>query len=181
MNKKKTWKLTVRDITLIGMMIAVIEVCKVALSFAPNIELTSFWIIMFSLYFGKKIYWVIPAFILIEGAMYSFQDWWVMYLYVWPLLAILTRAFRKMESAVSWAIFSFIFGIMFGGLCSLTRVFIGAWNGGIMNGFRFAFGWWVAGIPFDILHGAGNFVLMLVLYHPITSVMKKTTHMLGQD
>ena len=38
-------KLTVRDITLIGMMVAVIEVCKAALGFLPNIELTTFWII----------------------------------------------------------------------------------------------------------------------------------------
>ena len=44
-------KLTIGDIALMGVMVAVIEVCKVALNFLPNIELTSFWIIMFTLLF----------------------------------------------------------------------------------------------------------------------------------
>ena len=44
-----------KDITLIGMMIAVIEVCKVVMAGIPNVELTSFWIIVFCACFGKKI------------------------------------------------------------------------------------------------------------------------------
>ena len=53
--KEKKVALTIKDITLIGMMVAVIEVCKVALAWAPNIELTSFLLIMFTLFFGRKI------------------------------------------------------------------------------------------------------------------------------
>lgn len=56
-----------KDITLIGMMIAVIEVCKVVMAGIPNVELTSFWIIVFCACFGKKMFYTIPAFILIEG------------------------------------------------------------------------------------------------------------------
>ena len=79
-------KLTIGDIALMGVMVAVIEVCKVALNFLPNIELTSFWIIMFTLLFRWRILFVIPVFILVEGAMYGFGLWWIMYLYAWPLL-----------------------------------------------------------------------------------------------
>jgi energy-coupling factor transport system substrate-specific component len=57
-NKKKKKLLTVRDITLIGMMVAVIEACKMAMTFLPNIELTSFWIIVFTLFFGWKMVFV---------------------------------------------------------------------------------------------------------------------------
>ena len=85
----KMKKITVRDITLIGMMVAVIEVCKAALSFLPNIELTTFWLILFTLYFGRKILLVIPVFILIEGCIYGFGLWWVMYLYMWPFWCFL--------------------------------------------------------------------------------------------
>ena len=53
---------SIRDIAQIGMMIAVIEVCKFALSGIPNVELTSFWLIMFTLFFGWKIIVVVPAF-----------------------------------------------------------------------------------------------------------------------
>ena len=40
---------------MIGMAIALIEVCKAAMMGVPNIELTSFWIIMFTIFFGRKI------------------------------------------------------------------------------------------------------------------------------
>ena len=73
---EKKSKVAIKDIALIGMMVAIIEVCKVALAWAPNIELTSFWIIMFTLFFGKRIIYVIPVFILIEGTMYGMHLWW---------------------------------------------------------------------------------------------------------
>lgn len=170
---KEAFKLTVRDVTLIGLMVAIIEVCKIALSWAPNVELTSFWIIMFAIHFRKKVFFVIPVFILVEGIMYGIHLWWIMYLYVWPLLAILAICFRKMDSAVSWSILSGIFGLMFGLLCSIPYIFIGAVDG-IASGFRMAFAWWISGIPWDLVHGIANFFIMLVLYRPISGVMKKT-------
>ena len=48
-------KLSIKDITLIAMTVALIEVCKVTLSFLPNIELTTFWLIMFTIYFMNYI------------------------------------------------------------------------------------------------------------------------------
>ena len=157
-------KISIRDIALIGMMVAVIEVSKQALAFAPNIELISFWVILFSLYFGRRIFFAIPVFILIEGAIYGIQIWWIMYLYAWPLLAILARLFRKMESAIGWAVLSGAFGLSFGAMCAIPYIFI--------SGPQAAFAWWIAGIPWDITHCIGNFVIMFVLYHPMTKVMK---------
>ena len=55
-DKKKLLRLTIQDITLIGMMVAVIEVCKMAMTFLPNIELTTFWVIMFTLFFWVEDY-----------------------------------------------------------------------------------------------------------------------------
>ena len=46
-NLKKKRKITILDIALIGVMTAMLEVCKTALSFLPNVELVSFWIILF--------------------------------------------------------------------------------------------------------------------------------------
>lgn len=166
-------KLVIKDIALIGMMVAVIEVCKVALSFLPNIELTSFWLIMFTLFFGWKIVFVVPVFILIEGAMYGVGLWWIMYLYAWPLLVLIAFLFRKQESMWFFCFLSSIFGFSFGFLCSFPYFFIGAVGNGVMAGIRSAFLWWIAGIPWDIVHGVGNFVLMLILYKPITMAMKR--------
>ena len=169
--KKK--KITTWDITQIGLMVAVIEVSKFLLAVFPNIELTTFWIIIFTLYFGPKVMLVIPVFILIEGAVYGFGLWWVMYLYIWPLLSMLVLLFKKHASVWFYAVLSGLFGLFFGAMCAIPYFFIGAVGGGIRSGLTAAFTWWVAGIPFDIVHCIGNFVLMLILYSPMTKIMNK--------
>ena len=170
-NKKK--QLSIRDIALIGVMVAVIEVCKMAMSFLPNIELTSFWVILFTLFFGWKMVFVIPVFILIEGCVYGFGLWWVMYLYAWPLLALFTYLNRKKETLLFWSLTSATFGLLFGAMCAIPYFFVGLLDGGIAAGVRTAFAWWVAGIPWDITHAIGNFVLMMVLFVPVRTMMKK--------
>lgn len=164
-------KLKVKDITLIAMMVAVIEVCKIVLSSIPNVELTSFWIIMFSLYFGKRIYLVIVVFILIEGLMFGINLWWIMYLYTWPLLAFVSMRFKDHHSVYTWVMISGIFGLLFGLLCSFPYIVVGTVGYSLLNGLKTAFAWWVAGIPWDIVHGLSNMVIMFILYYPVIKVM----------
>lgn len=169
--EKRQKKLTIADIALMGVMVAVIEVCKVAMAFLPNIELTSFWIVMFTLLFQWRILFVIPVFILVEGAMYGFGLWWIMYLYAWPLLALAAYLNRKQESVWFWSVLSAMFGFLFGFLCALPYAVIGTADSGLRGGLYAGFTWWVAGIPFDIAHGVGNFVLMAVLHKPVRTAM----------
>ena len=163
--QKQSNRLTARDITIMALMVAIIEVSKVALAQIPNVELTSFWVIMFTLYFGTRIFYVIPVFILIEGMMYGFNLWWIMYLYAWPMLAIVVLVFKKMKTAWEWSFVSGLFGLCFGFLCAIPYIFT--------SGIAGAFAWWVAGIPWDFVHGIANFIIMLVLYKPMKLVMSK--------
>ena len=167
----KNKKVDTRDIAFVGMAIAVIEVCKIALQAVPNVETTTFWIMMFTLVLGRKMLFVIPAFILIEGCIYGFGLWWIMYLYAWPLLALIAWLIRKSDSALTFSIVSGFFGLFFGALCSIPYYFIG--------GFVMMFNWWVAGIPFDIMHGISNFVIMLLLYRPVRKVMDRVNSQKG--
>ena len=167
--QKQSNGLTVRDITIMALMVAIIEVSKVALAQVPNVELTSFWIIMFTLYFGPRIFYVIPVFILIEGLMYGFGLWLIMYLYAWPMLAIVVLLLRKMNTAWDWSFVSGMFGLLFGFLCAIPYIFT--------SGFAGAVAWWIAGIPWDLVHGIANFIIMLVLYKPIKLVMAKMQNM----
>ena len=158
-----------RDIALIGLMTAVIEVSKLALGFLPNIELTSFWLIFFTLVFGRRAAAAVPAMILIEGCIYGFGIWWWMYLLAWPLLTILAWIFRRQESVWFWALLSGAFGLLFGAMGSAVYFFAGV-SGSIAVRLSASFAWWVAGIPWDIAHAAGNFFLMLFLYPPLKRI-----------
>lgn len=54
-------------------------------------------------------------------------------------------------------------------MCSIPYLLIG--------GIHTAVAWWVSGIPFDMIHGISNFVLMLVLYKPLRRVLSETDRM----
>ena len=156
-----------------ALMIAVIEVCKLTMQSLPNIELTSFLLILFTLRFGRLTLYTVPALILIEGLIYGFGMWWVMYLYAWPLLALFVRAFSRVDSAFFWAMVSGVFGLIFGLLCAVPYFFVGFLGGGFMQGLTQMLAWWVAGIPFDLVHGVSNFVIMLALYRPVSSLLAR--------
>lgn len=160
-------KMKIKDIVMIGMMVAILEAAKAALMMIPNVELVSFFIILFTLFFGKKIFYALPVFILVEGMIFGFGVWWVMYLYAWPVLALVTWMFRKQESVWIFATISGVFGLMFGALCSIPYFFIGGWQMG--------FTWWIAGIPYDPIHGVSNFILCMVLFTPLRRVLRKIT------
>lgn len=154
-----------KNITLIGVMVATLEVAKFALSFLPNVELVTLLIMLYTLYFGRKIIYVIPVFVLIEGIVWGFGIWWIMYLYVWPLLALITYLFRKTENVVFWAVIAGVFGLTFGALGAIPYLFVGGWGAAIS--------WWVAGIPYDIIHCMSNIVITLVLFPPLRKALSK--------
>jgi len=161
-----------QDVATVGLMVAVIEACKLVMQGLPNIEMTSFLIILFTLRYPRLTWYAIPVFTLIEGMLYGFGLWWVMYLYAWPLLTLVTSAFARTDSAFFWAMVSGLFGLLFGALCAVPYFFIGFVSGGLTQGLSQMFAWWVAGIPYDLIHGASNFALMLALYRPISSLLK---------
>lgn len=153
------------DIARMGMMAAVLEAAKYALSFLPNVELVTLLIILYTLCFGKKVLPVIAVFVLLEGCLYGFGLWWVMYLYTWPLLAGATYLLRRQRSAWVFSVLAGAFGLMYGALCSIPYLFVG--------GPAAAFSWWVAGIPYDIVHCVSNFILCSLLFRPLRNVMMR--------
>lgn len=160
-----------KDIALIGMMSAIMITAQVALGFLPNIELVSLLVILYTLLFGWRALYIIYVFVAAEGLIYGFGLWFINYLYVWTILFALVLLFRKLNSPFLWAVISGLFGLSFGALCSIPY-FI---TGGPASGFAY----WVQGIPFDILHGAGNFIAALILYHPLYSLLTYIKRRMG--
>ena len=165
--------LSTKDISRLGLMIAVLEVSKLALNHLPNIELVSFWIILFALTFGLRTLYAVYGFVCIEGILYGIHFWWVAYLYIWVILALLVHYFRRQQSPLFWSIVSALFGLFFGALCAIPYFITGTLSGGLYNGFIAGFSWWIAGIPYDFLHCIGNFFAMLVLYKPMHTIMQR--------
>ena len=151
------------DIAELGMMTALLEAGKHALDFLPNVELVTLLLIIFTLHFGLRTIAATFAFTAIETAFFGFQTWVIMYLYMWPALVLIVWLNRRKTSVWFFSILSGLYGLFFGAFCSIPYLFIG--------GINMAFTWWVAGIPYDIIHCIANFTLCLALFRPLNHAM----------
>ena len=138
---------------------------QVAMSFLPNIEPVSLLVILFAVTFGWKALYPVYLFAVLEMLFYPMGTWGICYLYVWPILAMAAILLRKMDDSLSWAVLSAAFGLLFGALCGIVDIFVG--------GFAYAISKWISGIGFDITHCVGNFVIALVMYKPLSRLLRK--------
>lgn len=166
----------VKELVMLAVCTAILFVAQIAFASLPNIELVSLLIILFTLLFGRKVLFIIYSFALLQGFLYGFSLWWITYLYVWTVLALFTWLFRRQSSPLFWAILSGLFGLSFGALCSIPTFITGFFGGGFSGGISAAAAWWVSGIPFDLLHCGGNFVVALLLFRPLLTFMKKVLY-----
>ena len=152
-----------RTTVMAGLMGALLLVLKETLAVLPGEPVTPL-ILLYTLEFPAATPWAIGVFVVLQFVLYGFGLWSWMYLYIWFLLFFLVRGLRKMDSAVGWAVVSAAYGLAFGALCAPVYLFTGGW--------AFALTWWVSGIPFDLLHAAGNFVIALALFKPLQKLME---------
>lgn len=153
------------DTIILALFAVLMIVAKEAMAALPNIEPVSLLCAVCSVLYGKRSLAAVYVFVLIEGLLYGFHIWWISYLYVWPICCLMSQILRKSDSAVVCALIMGIFGIVFGALCAVPYLFIG--------GFPMAFSYWLSGASFDLLHCVGNFMICLVLYRPLITVLRK--------
>lgn len=157
----------IRDIALIGILSATITAGKLVLSFIPNVEIVTLLFIVYTVVFGvRKSLLASVIFSTTEILIYGFSTWLLGYYMVWPLLILLTGLISKrVESEYAYAIVAAVFGYAFGLLFAIVESFF----------YGIAYGWvyWLRGIPFDLIHGTSNFIIVLVLYKSIVNILAK--------
>ena len=158
-------RLTVRQITLFGMLAALTFGAKVAMSYLPNIEPVSLMVMLFGVVFGWKALFPVYVYVAAEILFYGLGTWNVNYLYIWAILAAAAVMLREQRNPLLWAVLSGAFGLLFGALCAPVDV--------VMGGWAYAVTKWASGIPFDVAHCIGNFVIALLLSAPLRKLMEK--------
>lgn len=150
-------KLTVKELVLFALLGSILTISQLALSIIPNVELVTFFIILFTLVYGKKTFYSVALFIILEGIFYGIGPWWFGYIGIWPLLVCLTLLFKKWfkQDFLIISLFAGFFGLIFGALFAVPYLFIG--------NFTYALTFWLNGLPFDLIHMVGNYFIMLVI------------------
>jgi energy-coupling factor transport system substrate-specific component len=150
---------------LFGMLGALTFAAKYAMSALPNIEPVSLMVMLFAVTFGIKALFPIYLYVGMEILFFGLGLWNFNYLYIWAILAVISYFVRRMEHPLGWAMLSGVYGLLFGLLCAPVDAVIG--------GFAYAGAKWVSGIPFDLAHCAGNFVIALLLFKPMRKLLCK--------
>lgn len=158
-------KITVRELALFSVLGALTFAAKYVMAMLPNIEPVSLMVMLFAVVFGRKCLYPVYLYVAMEILFFGLGLWNVNYLYVWLILAVAAYLLRRMESPLGWAMVSGVFGLLFGALCGIVDIFIG--------GFPYAVTKWISGIPFDIMHCAGNFAIALLLFKPMRQLMER--------
>lgn len=162
---KQSAKLTMFEVALFGILGGLTFAAKFALSFLPNIEPSSLMVMLFAVTFGWKGLFPTYVYVALEILVYGVSTWNVPYLYIWLLLFVAARMLRKMTHPLGWALLSGVFGLLFGVL-SLPSYWV-------MSGFAGGLAWVISGIPYDVIHCAGNFIIALILFAPLRKLLAK--------
>ncbi len=158
-------KITLKELVLFAFMGVFCFLGKLLMAGIPNVEPVSLFVMLFAVTFGWKALLPVYTYVCLELVVYPIQLWSINYLYIWLILAVASIFLRKCRNTMVWALLSAAFGIFFGLLCAPVYAVTGGW--------AFAVSWWISGIPFDLIHGAGNFVMALALFRPLRDLMER--------
>lgn len=162
----KEGRASVRDVALIGVWAALTFGVKLVLAPAANVELVSLLLSVFAVVMGLgrgvSAALVFTSLTVFESAYYGAGDWILLYYINWPLLAVLSHVLLRRESgelraAVLLGLFGLLFDLPSGGIKL------------VLFGPVYALTYLISGIPFDLIHGAANFISALFLYRPLAN------------
>ena len=141
-------KITVREMTVFGMLGALMYASKMLMEVAPNIHLIGVFVVAYTVVYRKKALYPIYVFVLLTGVFAGFATWWVPYLYIWTVLwgvvMLLPRNLPKVLRPVIYMVVCGIHGLLYGVLYSPVQALFYGLN---LEG---TIAWIISGIPFDI-------------------------------
>lgn len=149
--------LSIREIAVFGMLGSLMYASKVAMEGLPNVHLLGVFTMALTLVYRKKALYPIYTYVFINGLMAGFNIWWVPYLYLWTILWGVTMLLpKKMSPALRPFVYMFVcgmHGILFGTMYAPAQALFFGYD------LKKTIAWIIAGLPWDAVHGAGNFFL----------------------
>ena len=155
----------IKELAELAVICAIMTGGKEALNAIPNVHPLMLLIILSVRAYGARALYPVTGFVIIESLLYGLNIWTVSYLYIWPLYALAALLFKDCESELFWGIYAGLCGLLFGALSALPVL--------LLSGLQGAVAYWVAGIPYDIIHCVSNFVIVFSLLNPLTACLSK--------
>ncbi len=170
LSKPKKHKISIKEITLFGLLGAVLYLSKILLDVLPNIHLIGMFIVGFTVLYRSKALYPIYVFVFLTGLLNGFSVWWIPYLYIWTVLwgavMLLPKFKSKKAAAICYMTVCALHGFLYGTLYAPFQAIAFGLD------FKGMIAWIAAGFPFDIIHGISNFIAGALIL-PMVAVLKK--------
>lgn len=157
-------RISIRELAELAVICAIMVGGKEVLNSLPNIHPLMLLIVLCVKLYGIRALYPVAGFVAIETMLYGISLWTICYLYIWPLYTLIALLFRANESRLFWALYVGICGLLFGAFSAVTTL--------VLSGWRAAVAYWVAGIPFDAIHGVSNFIIVFFLLNPLLKLVR---------
>lgn len=152
------------------MLGTVMFMSKILLEVLPNVHLLAMFTAVYTVVFRKKALIPIYVYVFINGLWAGFATWWLPYTYIWTVLwgvvMLLPKNMSPKVSAVVYPIVCGFHGLLFGTLYAPAQALLFGLN------FKQTLAWIAVGLPWDVIHGAGDLVAGLLVY-PMVCVFRK--------
>ena len=156
--------------TLFAMFGAMMFISKIVMEFLPNIHLLGMFTILLTIVYRQKALIPIYIYVFLNGVFAGFNMWWIPYLYIWTVLWALTMLIPQKTpvylQVIIYPLLCALHGLCFGLLYAPAQMVMFSLT------FKQTFAWFLAGLPFDIMHCVGNFFAGLLIY-PLSTALKK--------
>lgn len=163
-------KLNAREICIFGLLGALMYASKAIMAVIPNVHLIGVFVVSITVVYSKKALYPIYIFVLLCGLMDGFGVWWIPYLYIWlPLWGVAMVLPKKLNPIVKTLMYMTVcafHGFLYGVLYAPAQALLFGLN------FDGMVAWIIAGLPFDLVHGVGNFFCGLLIY-PVVGILKQ--------
>lgn len=160
-SRQNNVKLTIKEITLFGMLGAAMYASKIIMEVFPNVHLLGVFTIALTVVYRKKALYPIYIFVFLLGIFNGFAAWWLPYLYLWTVLwgvtMMLPKSMPKAVQPIVYMMVCSIHGFLYGTLYAPAQA--------LMFGLSFesTIAWIIAGLPWDFVHGISNFFCGLLI------------------
>lgn len=150
----KRRRVSTRHIVLYAMLGTLMYLSKLLMEWAPNIHFIGMLTMTYTIVYRRGALIPLYLFVFLSGLFGGFGPWWIPYLYVWTVLwgvtMLLPRSLPAWAAAPVYMLVCALHGLSFGVLYAPSQALMFGMS------FKAMLAWVAAGLPFDLLHAAGN-------------------------
>ncbi len=162
--------LSIKEMVVFAMLGTIMFCSKIIMELLPNIHLIGMFTMVFTVVFRKKALIPIYIYVILSGIYAGFTNWWIPYLYIWTALwgvtMLLPKNMPERVACIVYPVVCLMHGLFYGVLYAPAQALLFGLN------FKQALAWIISGMPFDIMHGIGNFCAGFLIL-PLSKVLIK--------